>query len=361
MKKLTQILRIWHTANFWNETNKDGKNLSLGALSNISFEPIPSLKNTLIALGGHLSNTTHGIQVYLPFDFTNGLVNSQVAHNLPSQLQFFIIGEQPQNLLFSGLDFSKKLFVTTTANSAAYNLNATTITANILGDAAPITLASQHPFISNFSHGFFQKLIGQPLGLGAAVFDLKVQSGADIFTISTEAEFALFQKFLAKNLFKIIPLNIKRASNNSLIINFPTLLVLPENSPKNTIGLITIPKASLILNENNQANYQKINNFILHLPQAKIKLDISLTTNVFVAGSKLFLDTVDLNPTENPVVGKPGFKILTKTLNNYELYLQASRRLMVQKADKKIAIEINPIGSLNFITKSAQINISKTI
>lgn len=70
-------MRLWHTANFWEPTNKDGKNLAQATLSQLSFLPVEPLQHTIYALGGTFSNTEHGLEMYMPLTFENGLVKTK--------------------------------------------------------------------------------------------------------------------------------------------------------------------------------------------------------------------------------------------------------------------------------------------
>jgi hypothetical protein len=362
LKKLTQILRLWHTANFWAETNKDGKMLDFGGRQSLTFVPCPSLALRLNALNASLLTSSQGLQILLPVAFENNLVNASYTAHLPENLYFYVLANDALLLQYTGLDFgTKKLYAAASNTNAAYSQGLMQISAKILGKSAAVTDQDLCQVLSNYSLSGIEKLFAAKASTTQSTIDLKANLLAKDYNLAIATEYQAFVKVLLQNQFRKVTLSLHRQSNNTLLKTIIDLLILPETQPNACIGIVAIPKAALLLNENNQANYQNINHFMLHLPTAKIKLELSLSTNAFENGSKLLLDGLELNATSGNHPSLAGYKILTHTINNYNLYHQAAKRLCIQKANSKIIIDINPINTLNMSTKTSKISLIKTI
>jgi hypothetical protein len=361
LKKQSQILRLWHTANFWNVANNDGKNLDAATTTLLSFEPEPALAAKLKGLSGIIISDSKSLQINLPLVFENNLVNSSIMAQLPVKLVFYVNAINSELLLYTGLGISaKKVFAQANNISGNYLSQNLSFSAKTLGQANTISEADLSDTLSNFSLTGIEKLIGKSISTNTQSIDIKAISGANTFDLGNKIQQLAFVNFLKSKHFEQIPLAFRRQSDNSLLKDFPKLLILPENSPKNCIGIVIIPKASLVLTDTNQANYQNINHFMLHLPAIKYKLELSLATNGFENGSKFFYDTTEFNPTVANHPSMAGYKLLTLSQGNIDLFVEG-KRLSIQKAQKRINMDIDPIKTLNISTKTSKISILKTV
>ncbi len=362
MKKLTQILNLFNTANCIDPDNTDGKMLGLPEYGLVKIKPLKSLEKLIQSLGGITVFTNSSTQIILPIIFENNTVNVSLLDRLPEVLLFEIVATSAENIRYTGLNFNKKiLFLEPKNNSIEYTHFLKKTNLKPCGKANIIGQADAFNFIHNdINFDKLATLIEQSISLGDQLIDLKITVGVDEIIIHKHDDLKIFHEKLNLNLFKKIDISFRRNSDNSLLKNFTEVLIVPGSMDPKSIGILAFPKNLIIKNETDQKKYVDLNNYICHLPSVLAKINLVLNTNLFENGSKLFLDNTEIN---NPsVINHPqiaNYKQVTATVNDYLMLINKQKLISIQKAQKKQVFPIEPIYSFDLNTKTANINITK--
>ncbi len=364
MKKLTQILNLFNTSNFLDETNKEGKIIDFGKNKLFQIIPEAGLQKTIQSLNGQIVITEYSTKLFLDYNFEAGTINTSILDSLPPILNFYLVAKNQEKVTYSGLNFNRQMLCLAPLNTPQdYTFNTKKVTCNTCGKAKVISESDLVSIISttpNLSE--IQKLIEKPIGTKNEPIDLKAEIGSKSFNLKNKVEMNAFYELFKMNQFKKVAINFKRKSDNSVLKTFTELLVVGD-FPQNTVGLISIPKSQLTINVTDQSKYENLNNFIAHLPNQKAKVNLTLNLSAFESGTKLFLDQTEIvNP---PIIAHPeipNFKQIKSTINDYLMLLNKPKLIAIQTAQKKnYQLPINPMNNFDFKTKVSTINITKQL
>ena len=362
MKKLTPILTLFHTANFWADANSTGKEIDFikeGSL--FQLLPEPSLAQRMESLGGYVVQTGHFTRLLLPFDF--GITPpAQAVDKLPAQLLFYISASDAAPVKASGLNLNNQiLFVKPTAPAADYTYNKRTISCKPCGAAAVLAAGDLVPYIpADVSLSGIHSLIQKPLGTATQPLDLKVTIDATVIPVVKDEDLKAVHKALHEVRFKTAAISFNRASDNSALKSFAKMLVTPGLLPAGTIGLVSIPTAGLTVNDTNPLKYADLNNYIIHFPSFQATISLTVNTRQFDGAAKLQLDGVDVPGVvaiDHPQM--PNYKKVTGTVNNYKIYLNKLDQVTIVTGAKKNHMPVNPLNTYNPATNTANITITK--
>lgn len=361
MKKLTQILTIFHTANFLDEGNPAGKEIDFGNERLFRLQPVPSLAERIRALNGQVVQTNYFTRLFLPFDFGETPPATQIGL-LPVELLFYITVVDKEKARCSGIRLNGQvLFVKPGAGPANYVFKKRTITCKPCGAAAVLAAGDLVPTMpADLSLSGIQSLIQQPLGTATQPLDVKVTIDATVLPLVKDEDLQAVQQALHEARYKTVPVAFNRHSDNSPLKSFPKILVTPGSLPPGTIGLVTIPVASLVVNDTNPTNYTGLNNYIVHFPSFQATLSLTVNTTQFDGSSKLQLDGVDVPGAaaiDHPQM--ENYKLVTGTVNNYKVYANKLKLVTIVNGAKKKHLPINPMNTYNPATNTATITITK--
>lgn len=361
MKKLTQILTLYYTSNFVEEGNSTGKVINFTHERIFQLIPVPSLAAKVNSLNGHIVTADHFTRLFLPFDFGISPPATPVAL-LPTQLLFYIKAVDSEKARFSGLDFNRRiLFVKPQAGTADYVFNKQTIACTPCGNGAVMAAGDLVPYMpADISLADIQSLIQKPLGNANQLLDLKVTVNATVIPITKDEDLKMLRKALYEERYKTVPVSFNKNSDNSVLKNFPQILVTGDHLPAAVIGLVSIPVSALTVNETNPVKYTDLNNFIVHFPSLQATVALTVNAPQFDNTAKLLLDGQEASGVvaiDHPQMAN--YKKVTGTVNNYTVYLNKSKQVTIQQGNKQSHTPVNPMNNYNPTTNTAHITITK--
>ncbi len=369
MIKLTQLLNIFHTSGFISNKNKDGKKIDINHEHLFRIRPSDQLANTITSLRGEIREEALSTSIFLPFNFTVdpvdpalNTVDLSLTSYLPLELIFFVHCLDQEMLRYAGLNFKHGvLFLSADHNAATYTFHGRSFSCKPCGKASLVGTADLTETISSETTlDEISRIIGAPLGSNSRHLDLKVVVGADEFNINSDDDLRVLHHSLATKSFKQVHITFKRSSDSSLIKDFPALLVTKGALPADVIGIVRIPLASIDLTKKNHLEFAGINHFILHFPSVKAKLDLLIGIEKFDAGTKLFVDSDEIQAPV--IINHPdmvNYKLVSTTINNYEMILRKPKQVRIEKGASKMVIPIDPITTFDPQTKKAVVSIMK--
>lgn len=369
MKRLTQILTLFHTANCIDESNSDGRVIDDyerttedNAGGFVQVVPIASLSIKISSLKGLVTNTKYATQVFLPFDFSDNLPKTSI-NLLPSELLFFIKSKNADDLRLCGINFDYRiLFVTPTVALAEYTLNNKKINCFPCGTNSLVSEDDLTQYLNaDVTLDEIQKLIMQPLSTNTTL-DLKITVGIDTIVITKDNDLKKLHTVLSKSIYKKTKVTFNRNSDNSLLKEFNSILIIENKFPADVIGFVKINTETLITNETDPIKYNDINNYIIHFPsfQSSIELIININKNNFNSSSKILFNTIEvdnLNIIDHPKI--VDYKQISGTVSNYVLYQTKPKQVVIQNGTKKIIYTVNPINNYNPKTNKSIVVITK--
>lgn len=364
MRKLTPILNLYFTANFFSESNKDGK--IIGSSTNavcklVPFEKITSLVNSV---NGKLVYEKHQLRLLLPFDFNNNTVNNTILDKFPDEFLFYIQVLDTEKFSYSGLsqkaDADTILYLTPKNTTVDYQYNNRIVSAKPCSKANVIAAAD---YITNITADItrdqIQSLI-QP-SVGNDMIDLKILIENQTVILLKKDNLTKLQAKLKALINKKVSFSIKKNSDDSLIKDFGKVLITEKTLSKNTIGILSIAKSNIVKNETNYLKYFDINQFILHFPTIKTKLSITVDVSNSVNINVLTLDdkTPTLTSASHPQLFQS--KQISCTINDYIFYITKPKTIIIQTQNQKNTVPINPILNYDAKKNNSTINITTNI
>lgn len=361
MNKLTPILKLYHTANFIAESNNDGKIIDDDKWPFLAIKLAAPIAAKIQSLQGQIAITEYFTQVFIPFNFSENPPATSIKL-LPENLVFFIHETSMELIRFSGINFNRKiLFVSPKATTEEYIFENKKINCKRCSKNNTLTNDDLVDYLSaNATLDEIQRLIQKPAGTASKLIDLKITIGANTITINKNEDLKKFHQALQANIYKKIAISFNRNSDNSLLKNFPELLIAESKLSPDIIGIISIPTTALVLNITNPANYADLNNFIVHFPSLTSKVELTVNAPIFDNNSKLFFNKSQItNPTviNHPLINN--YKQVTATINNYTAYFTKPKEVTIQNGSKKSITTVNPMNTYNPQTNIAKLSITK--
>ncbi|MBX3257535.1 MAG: hypothetical protein KF862_25640 [Chitinophagaceae bacterium] len=361
MKKLTPILTLFHTAGFLEEGNKTGSTIDYTSGRHFGLIPVPSLSRRIKELGGFIVHNDHFTRLFLSFDFDE-TPPAQSIKKLPATLVFYLTAANMEQLRTSGLQINNRLlFVKPLQATVSYIFNKKKVSCKPCGAAPVLAEGDLVPFIpADITLDRIHSLIRKPLGNSNKPLDLKVSISGNSFPLQKDEDLKALHNALYDARFRTIALSFSRNSDNSALADFPKMLVTEPLMPLNTIGVVSIPLSDISVAETDPSKYPEINNYIVHFPYRKVSIALTINTTQYDSGSKLWLDDVEVPGVA--VVAHPqmpGYKKITGTFNNYEVYLYKTKRVTIKSGTKKRSIPIDPMNNYYPADNTSYITITK--
>ena len=360
MKKQTQILTLFHTANFIDENNRDGKVIDFTNRSVLELLPLPSLAQRVKALKGIIETTDFFTRIFLPLDFEQSSPAAPVAL-LPDNVSFFIRAKDTAAIKFSGLEKGKQLFfLSPSGTKEAYVFGKSTIQCTSCSKAKKVAAGDLVDHLpATLTLDAISLLTEQPIGTENKALDLKIKLGTTEYVIEGSGDLQAVQKALRADVYNIIPVAFHRTSDNSLLKKFTKMLITEGPLPPGVVGIVSIPVEALELAESDQKKFETGNQFVVHLPSASATVSLTLNTTRFTSGSKLLFDDKEV---PGPVIQNhpemPEYKKITATVSGYVPYLTKQKKLIIQTENRKIALSVDPLNHFDPKTKTANITIT---
>ncbi|OLY94245.1 hypothetical protein SAMN05444008_105182 [Cnuella takakiae] len=322
--------------------------------------PSPLLLQRLRALQGLCEEAGAYTRLYLPFDFTK-TPPAQALTLLPPVLRFYLQPTHPGALLPSGLFFDRRrLWLAPSADGVDYTFQQRTVRCRpcSTGKVAGVPDLAE-PLPARMTRDALAKAVGQSLGTDTQALDLKVTVDATVVVIEREQDWASLQSLLLQKTDAVISLSVHRASTNALLKTFPRVWVTEGVLPPGTLGIVNIPRASLLTTETDAEKYALLNQFIVHLPALQATVNLTLAASRFDAGARLFFNEAEVaGPTVQPHPQLPGYKQVTATVNGYTPYLQQRRQVVVQNGSHKTTVPVAPLNRYDPTTNTATLFIT---
>jgi len=363
VKKLTPIITIYHTANFLEEANSTGNVIDYTRGRHFELVPVARLTKSMGELGAYVDTTDHYTRLLLSFSFDGGAPVTPMA-KLPADLLFYLTAGNMEKVRASGLPFNNRLLFVKPLPAAAaanYVFQKKTVSCRPCGATALLAAADLVPHIAaDVTLDGIRTLIQKPLGSADKTLDLKVTVAGNVFPLVKGDDLKDIHKALQAEQFRTIALSFHKQSDNSLLADFPKILVTDPQMPVSALGVVTIPLAEIKVTETDPAKYTEINNFVLHFPLCQLTLSLTVNTPAFDPGSKLLVDGVAVPGAavvNHPQM--PNYKMVTGTVNNYKVYLYKSKLVTIEQATRKTHTPIDPMNTYKATTNTSTITITK--
>jgi hypothetical protein len=269
-----------------------------------------------------------------------------------------------EKMSLAGLHFDRKfLFLTPGNNGVNYTFHEQQLACKQFGAGGAVSQADLfHRISEKATIDEIRDLAGRTVGSTDHPYDLKITSAAHTIAITKQEDLREFHLFLRKNLNNTIQLSFRRNSTDEVLKDFPAILVT-ENSPGSAlIGMLRLPKATLVITATDPLEYPALNNYIVHFPNVNPIIDLTLNVNMFNGGSRLFFnDSEILNPAVTDHPAMPNYKQVKGNTGPIAIYLDEAQQVKISNGTAQTIIPVDAMHHYHPGTNTSRIKVTKQI